>query len=201
MSPPNQMSRRFELSSKYAFTCTGRPVRAGSGRKQNARPPELPLSSEPPISAATEAHGTSFIPNFSRPVRTSASSAGLPSACDTRNVRREGPSAGGGAPGSFDESPAGRRAGFVDSNVASKTVGGSIGSSAANAVEARVNCPLCVLSAAVGECRAVRATSFGSASPGAHSRTSTTSTFLRNNASSAASFANSASNARTPFAS
>ena len=38
MSSPNQMSRRLLLSSKYALTCTGRPVRAGRGKKQNARP-------------------------------------------------------------------------------------------------------------------------------------------------------------------
>ena len=38
MSPPCHTSRRLLESSKNALTCTGRPVRAGRGRKQNARP-------------------------------------------------------------------------------------------------------------------------------------------------------------------
>ena len=90
MSSPNQMSRRLLLSSKYALTCTGRPVRAGRGKKQNARPSISGRDAVGPSSgcgtrAATPTHGT-------RPRRfptsESASARAAPPANELHTIHR-----------------------------------------------------------------------------------------------------------------
>ena len=155
MSPPCHTSRRLLESSKNALTCTGRPVRTGRGRKQNARPDgsrdasaRLEDSESAPFaassSAATAAHGTSRIPNFSRPVVTSACNARLPSACATTKARL------------FTAFSVTFASPSEDSKVTSNldAVSGSILASApfsACAAEARANAPRAETSAALGD--------------------------------------------------
>ena len=105
-------SRRFELSSNVALTWTGRPVRTGRGRKQNARPlrpskrgpgtdPDSDPSSPGAVStapsvvlrvgvgfgarAATLTHGTR--PRFS-PTSESASALTSPPASELHTIHR-----------------------------------------------------------------------------------------------------------------
>ena len=179
-------------------------MRTGRGRKQNARPdgsrePSRREDSESApfaasSSAATAAHGTSRIPNFSRPVVTSACNARLPSACATTKAR-------------LFTSAFSVHKSFASPSEDSKTtsnldaVSGSILASApfsACAAEARAKAPRAETSAvSAGDCIFETESVVGASSPTRHSEISIAATDFRNSISSVASVLKSFNSRRT----
>mmetsp|Transcript_1391 Transcript_1391/g.4712 ORF Transcript_1391/g.4712 Transcript_1391/m.4712 type:complete len:245 (+) Transcript_1391:640-1374(+) len=192
ISPPCHTSLLLLLSSKNPFTCTGKPVFTGRGRKQNARPvgeggfwseSESSVKFAPGSSAATAAHGTSLMPNRSRPWVTSGCSE-VPRACETANCRVVSPS----EPLTPPPFP------WLKKQTSKfEACGGSIVASAptdACAADARANAPLATESVGPGLVIAELATKLGTAVPSCQWRISTRVTFFRNNKSRVFSCAN-----------
>ena len=132
-------------------------------------------------SAATAAHGTSFIPNFSRPLFTSGFKS-TPHACDTKNVRTSSPR--------FAPTP-------VDVNSSVNVDGGSTAPPAAIAADARLNAARCLRNSSLAFITRVDAMTSGSIAPGRHSNTSIRSTLFKYSRSSVFSPAKSARSFRT----
>ena len=213
MSPPCHTSRRLLESSKNALTCTGRPVRAGRGRKQNARPvgsrecspvadarafgsSSANVSADVSVSssAATAAHGTSRIPNFSRPVSTSERNGSAPSACATTKARRDE-----ALPTAFvsDAEELSKTSSNLDADSGSILAAAPFSACAA---EARANAPRAetsdrdaMASVAIFATESV----VGASSPTRHAEISTAATDFKNSMSSTASSAKSRRSLRT----
>ena len=134
-------------------------------------------------SAATAAHGVSFIPNFSRPDATSGARS-APSAWDTTNVlvlvcspRSSPPSAPRELVSAYAPAPT------ESKDTANTLAKSSPATPSAHAADARLNAllfprisPASTASPTRSELRAIDR---GASSPGPHSSTSTVSTFFR----------------------